>query len=268
VAELPRKNKAVINHEFQLKRDLRILKALAAGPTTSSYVHRQLFEGINGKPVTKQTFFARMKKLMEMGYVKVRKYRSVRAKAGTPGGIVYLLDNRGKNEVCNSFRIERDFVRDIFPENIDVLGHELQVSEIFRVAWRDVEKGTYNLEYMYDDRIMKKKIRSKESGQVFYPDIHLKILPKYKNPIALNVEVDLGTKGQSYWIRKISSWRDVSVVIALNTDRLDILKAYVRNSGRKQATGFALASEFERDGFAGTHWYWLPIESKAKLDIV
>jgi hypothetical protein len=57
-------------------------------------------------------------------------------------------------------------------------------------------------------------------------------------------------------------------VIALNTDRLDILKAYVRNSGRKQATGFALASEFERDGFAGTHWYWLPIESKAKLDIV
>jgi hypothetical protein len=267
MAEASKGNKAVVNHEFQLKRDLRILKALAAGPATSNYVHMQLFKGISGKPVTKQTFFARMKKLVEMGYVKVRKYRSVRAKAGTAGGIVYLLDNRGKNEVCNSFRIERDFVRDIFPENIDVLGHELQVSEIFRVAWREVEKGTYNLDYIYDDRVMKKRLLPKK-GQIFYPDIHLKILPKYKNPIALNVEVDLGTKGQSYWIKKISSWRDVSVVIALNTDRLDILKTYVRNSGRKQATGFALASEFERDGFVGTYWYWLPIESKAKIDII
>jgi len=268
VAEASRKNKAVLNHEFQLKRDLRILKALAAGPATSGYVHRHFFKNTQEKPVTKQTFYDRMKKLVEMGYVKVRKYRSLRAKAGTPGGIVYLLDNRGKNEVCNSFRIERDFVRDIFPENIDVLGHELQVSEIFRVAWREVEKGTYNLDYMYDDRIMKKKIRSKENGQVFYPDIHLKILPKYKNPIALNVEVDLGTKGQSYWIKKINSWRDVSVVITLNTDRLDILKTYVRNSGRKQATGFALATEFERDGFAATYWYWLPLEARAKLDVV
>lgn len=252
--------------QFQIDRDMAILKDLACGPTTAAYLRQHVFRDLNGNVPDKSLFYRRMRKLVEMGYVKVHKLKSLRARAGSPGStIIYALDERGKNEVCLAYQIERSSIRDVFPVSPSHVGHEIQVSHVFRRAYQEAAAGHYDIEYIYDDKMMKKKTPQRERGQIYYPDVRLKILPKYKDPLRLNVEVETGNKTQDYWTKKITSWGDIVLVIAMTQHRLERLMTYARNVGKKNPVGFALASEFSRGGFVNTMWYWLPFESKAKL---
>jgi hypothetical protein len=177
------------------------------------------------------------------------------------------LSKLGVNEVCNSFNIERDHIRRGLPR-ADHLMHELQVSEAIRVIWREVEEKKYDIDHIYDDRMMKRLVYPKK--RVYYPDLRVEILPKYKDKMSFNIEIDTGTKGRTYWTKKLLSWRDPTLVLTLYRPRQERLFRYLKgiSSQIKFPAGFAIANEFNLKGLSGTEWLWLHDGKKARIGLL
>lgn len=250
-----------IDFEKQEKRDKEILFFLYCGIGHFSHIHNAIFKNGKGLLLHKRTAQRRIKFLLENDYIKQKRYKSIRERKGR---ILYALSERGIYELCNSFSLNPDFARSLFPATNHV-AHEAFLSDIFRTVYGEVSTGRYSIDHIYDDREMK-RLTKKKSGR-YFPDAHVTIIPHSGNALTFNIEVDAGHKGPKYIRAKIASWKAPTLILALNQRRLDQIRNYISEFNNQYTVGFALAGEFIRKGFSNSEWLWHPSGDKAKIDI-
>ena len=258
------------NIQKQRKRDLEVLKYLAAGPATGAQLHKDLFSVVrDGKSVmiSRSAFDERMSDLIDMGLIKKQKYRRYSQFGST---IMFAIDETGIEEISLRFGIEPQYIRNDFP-SIDMFKHEIMLSSFVRIARREEELKKYKIGFLYDDVKMKSAMPvaqlKKMQGTIFYPDLRMEVLPHYKDKLLLNIELDTGRKKEDYWKRKLKVWRDTTLVLTLTEERLNVLINIVHGMGLTRPTGFAVANTFSKYGLTGTKWRWLPANRVDTLDI-
>lgn len=251
--------------EFQIKRDQRLFKALAAGVTLAPWLHRNVFLKEDGRPATIQAFLARLKKLEKRGYIKTKRYHTTKTRQGVTA---VVLDEWGINEAVNTFYLEREFIRRELPLG-SRLAHEVQLAEIIRTIWREGhDEKKYKIDFMIDDREMRRRSIPSKRARTALADLRFRILPKYKDPITANLEIDLGSASRTRFKNKMMAWSDTTLVVTLDRIRMQQLIKYVKDSGRKTKTGFCVAVDIGKHGLVGTQWYWLPDNFLGRLDIL
>ncbi|MFA5073722.1 MAG: hypothetical protein WC539_07480 [Nitrospirota bacterium] len=249
------------NKTTQIKRDVAILKFLAAGIATKSHLHNTIFFE-NGVLAKRQVIERRLNALLKNKYIDMQRYKSIKSNKNVP---VYCLAIRGLYEICrisNENFIEQDYIRTGFPPPPKLI-HELVLSEIVRTVWREAEQKKYDLIHIYDDQQMKRI--KKPQKNVYYPDLHGCLITHKKEKFTFNIELDCGNKGQAYWCKKIKCWEETTYLIALNRRRLEQLIVYTQKLNLGRQTAFALAKDFCRCGFSDTVWFWLPKKTNALM---
>lgn len=261
--------------KLHIDRSTKIMKFLFDGPATLDHLHQQLFIKDDGSTVSLPIAKRRLDRLCEMKYLKFKRYERVR---GYKGLLVYALDELGANDTTILYNLNRDQVRMQFPHE-QLLTHEILISDFIRTIHREVDDNKYALKDLYDDKELRlqwhdQQLKLKQAGNyvkgqkrkpLYFPDIRLIVQPNFKAVITFNIELDAGVRGPRYWKPKIASWHDVTLILTLNTKRMNQQIQYVSDSGRQQATGFAIANDFIKNGLAGTEFIWLPYKNKGKL---
>ncbi len=248
-----------LNNEWQIKRDHEIFHFLGSGVATSHQIRQALFIHDNGKIMSRQACECRLHKLVAMGYLVKRQYSGIRRVV-----TLFGLAERGIDELAKSTDLERDHIRSGMP-NPEKLVHELMLSAVMRIIRDDARNNVYKLVYVYDDTVMKNITRPTRG--IYYPDLLVRVLCPNSGLVTFFLELDAGNKSKKYWVYKISSWANITLVLTLNIKRLEIMKQYVLISGRKQITVFAVADTFLKTGLSGTLWEWLPKQERARLKL-
>ncbi len=249
------------NMKKQQQRDLAVMKALSAGPMTDKDIYREFFIKDDGKLVSRQAFNKRMARLEGAQYIKKKIYHRLRNHRVA----VYVLDEAGISAVNLSWSIPRDQIRAFFPSGSSLF-HEYHLARIIRVIRWESDRKTYELDYMHDDRMLRRM--NKRRKAVFYPDLKLGIIPKEKDPFDLNVEFDAGGKrSEYYWQNKIASWSQTTAVISNSTARLAKMAGLIASTTCFQRVGFAVIDDVIKCGLAGTDWFWLPDQQRRKLEL-
>jgi len=243
-----------------------ILRTLSAGPATRMYLYRTFFRkpGDQDKYVSRQMFERAMKKLENRGYL--RRYEFSPPNLSVKNAITcYVLTEAGVNFVCNEFAMERDFVRCAIPKNSEYK-HELLVSDVIRILHKEAfENKAYKIDYIYDDRMMKRQAPPRKG--LFYPDLRVRIVSKLRPGITFNIEVDAGEKGRGYWLQKMRSWADTTLVLTLTEDRTNMLYEYTVKANLKTQNGFAVYYDFGLGGLMSTRFKWAPQKAMARVNI-
>lgn len=263
------------NTSSQKARDLKIFRYLAAGCATTAQIHYSCFRNETGKLLDRSVCDRRLRKLCANEYIRKRKYN----RSSRSGPIhVYAIGDAAKNDFVNNYHASRDQIRGDLPP-IATIMHELHLSEFIRTIWKEVDEKKYSIGWQYDDRQMKRMRDSKrlaeittglsvnKKGRYFYPDLRVRVLPNHREQFDINIELDTGHKGESYWVRKLQSWGQTTLVLAPVSSRLETLKEFIRAYGRPGKTLFALSGDFAKNGLAGTIWHWLPDDTKGRLPI-
>lgn len=256
-----------MNIERQKTRDLAVMRYLASGFATNEQVYNDLFKKEDGKKVHRSIFNDRMRELCRQGIVKKHKYMRYTRSGPTT---LYALGDVGMEEVVNKFGLEPQFIRNEFP-SVDKFKHEVMLAGFVRIVRREEELKKYQIGYIYDDRIIRSMIPAAEwkktRGKILMPDLRMEVLPHYKDNLMLNIELDTGKKREDYWKRKLRVWTDNTLVLTLDSVRLNMLIKIMRKLGLQRTTGLALASDFAKYGLVGTKWTWFPGEKDGVLDI-
>lgn len=258
---------------MSLERSTNIIKFLSAGPAIKWHIYKALFKREKdnngaGSPLLSRQYFERyMQKLIKDRFISsVSERMSVRQKRTVP---IYYLTPKGVGEFCNLTAAERDFVRVGLPRKGGWV-HEIYLAHIIRVIREEERIGKYTVDFIYDDRQMKREHPQRKKG-VYFPDLRVRLLSKANanKPVGFNVELDTGSKSRSYWIRKINSWskNTITLVITLTPERANLLFGYVRKEKGLTHIGFGTYNEYEKNGLTQMRWAWTPEKEFARLNI-
>ena len=252
--------KYVENMKKRDDRDLNVLWYCMPGIALKEDIYHDIFIDEIGNRLRRQGCERRLEHLEKVvKVIKKRQYVTFNKKI-----TVYSLTELGCDIVAEQFNIERDFIRSGFCNDPNVM-HEIVLARIYRKIWREVREKKYQIEHIYDEIVMKSKI--KPNRGVFYPDACLRVHRPQNGTIDVYIEYDNGNKGLSYWVPKICSWNITTLVLASNQDRVNRLKHYIWNSRRKVPTAFAVASDFIATGLLSTEWDWLPSKRRGVFDL-
>lgn len=245
---------------MQRKRDLQIMRYLAAGPANGKVIRNLFFRDANNMPLSRQVAERRLKKLCEQGRIVELKYCDQHGRVEK----YYVLSDFGASEVSTAYLLSRESIRVLKPPK-HRLRHELKIAEVIRTIDREVEQKKYQLGYLYDDCTMRQTMGTKKG--TYYCDLCCEIIPSSGEPISTFIEYDGGTKSDSYWSSKLKNWKGLVLILCDHLDRIAQMKRYVRNSLRLGATALALHADFVRYGLAETEWLWLPKNIKGQINI-
>lgn len=249
------------NMRKQMERDRKVLLHLSGGIATMDSIWKACFMH-NGRALSRQCIERRLSVLIREGYIERRRYRGIHPARGK---YIFSLAQRGVDAVCNYFNQEMDHLRTGLPSQA-CLVHELQLSEIYRTLLREHQIGKVRLFYLYDDKNMKRLARHHRGAKFYMPDLRLEFAGREGRRLAVNIELDTGNKGKGYWLAKIGSWSDLTLMITLNRPRLERLKHYAQGLTRENPVGFAVACDFLQGGLRDTVWDWVPQMTRARLE--
>lgn len=232
-----------------------ILDTLSAGATTLPYLYREYFKKEDGKMVSKRTFNDFMKRLEKGEYIRIGTYDDRYRRNGNIRFAVLLA--RGADILCRKRpNREREHVRMAFPTR-RTLTHEIVLAHIVRLIRKESKtRGTFQIEYIFDEHHMKRIVRyrhGKGVKQMYYPDLRVKIHPLMGSAMDINIELDAGQKTQIYWTKKIQSFPELNIIIALDPHRLRLLEKYAQAAKLIGSICLVSYADFEKSGLT----YWL-----------
>lgn len=241
------------------KRKISIFRALSAGPTLLDYLfHPEFFRNEEGKLVCRRVFNRVMKKLADDGYIDIHEWRESLSRKG----IVRfgILKERGADFLCLHSDLERGHIRTKLPQKSHIR-HELTLSKVIReIRYAEKSKKISTIGYLYDDVEMKRLDRDKKKRAKgrYFPDLKVQLFHEHGN-IELNIELDTGNKTAAYWVKKIGSWGDPTLLITLHPARARKMLIYALNAKSQfylaGSIGVTTLDDFYKAGIAS----WIPL---------
>lgn len=237
-------------------RDLKLFKALAAGPVVCDFLHKYVFLKEDGKPLAKRVFNRAVLKLESAEYLKIRTYKDRSNKSGIVR--VVALQERGANTLCANYPdLDRENIRTYMPKPAH-LSHELNLTQIIWKITDEEKNGLFKIESLRDEAAQKRWLmhvwRSISKG-MYFPDITVRAIPiegksSFTQPMTVYIELDCGSKSKSYWIRKISSWNIPTVLITLKKERLGFWSDCTGEVQLKERLWIVAHNDFKAIGLA------------------
>lgn len=192
-------------------RDIAVLKFLAYGPAFAADIHMRFFVAA-GKPISRQTFESRMKKLQDSGCIHSIRPKRVYGKTQNQGPIYAIIEG-GVEVLTSEGGVNVDRIRLV---NLDkrTIVHEIILTRLVRKIY-EFDGVRYQVIRLYDD-VMLSKLAPKRKMQRI-PDVRFTVQLKNGSYFSFLVEVDAGSTHVNEFLQKPVAFIQVNRLLTANS---------------------------------------------------
>lgn len=231
-------------------RDIDVLKYLAYGPAFSDDLHIRFFVK-SGKPISRQAFESRMKKLKNADHIRSINPRELSQGNTWNHGPVYALAERGL-EILTGKGVDVNRIR-LVNLNEKTIPHEIILTRLIRKIY-EFDGVRYRVIRLYDDVMLSRLAPKRRIRRI--PDVRFTVQLKNGSYYSFCVEVDAGSTGDTKFLEKPDAFIQtnhllditnnkepmIGILVVCDTEnRMRYLQQLVHNSKLVASTKSALA---------------------------